>query len=186
MKNLTGILAILTMIFIGLACSSDDTTKANEVVHDANKFVATANESVVKASTKYDEYEGKVDAIKNDKDLENVRALAKELLPLYDSMSENFTKAGAKFDEASKLKIKEKHKEYLETKAKEMKLRGEYSAELKKIPQALIDSSGEKAYRDAVSSIAEKVNKMTTEAKDLGEKATKIQTDNPDIMEQPK
>lgn len=184
MKNLTGILAILTMIFVGLACSGDDTTKANETVHEANKFVATANESVVKAGTLFDRYETKVDSIKNDTGLEEARQMAKDLMPLYDSMSENFTKAGAKFEEASKLKIKEKHKEYLETKAKEMKLRGEYAAELKKIPQALIDSSGEKAYREAVSTISDKVNKMSGDAKILGDKATQIQKDNPDVMEQ--
>lgn len=186
MKNTTGILAILMMIFVGLACSGDDTLKANEIVGEANKFVATANESVMKASTKYDEYETKVDAMKTEDDLEKTRTFAKELMPLYDAMSENFRKAGEKFDEASKLKIKEKHKEYLETKAKEMKLRGEYSAELKKIPQALIDSSGEKQYRQTVADLSEKINKMTEEAKTLGEKATQIQKDNPDVMEQPK
>lgn len=186
MKNLTGILAILILLCAGLACSGDDTTKANETVGEANKFVSTANESVVKASAMFDEFETKVDSIKNDTGLEEAKKMAKDLMPLYDSMSENFTKAGQKFDEASKLKIKEKHKEYLETKAKEMKLRGEYSAELKKIPQALIDSKGEKDYRDAASAVAEKVNKMTSEAKALGEKATQIQKDNPDVMEQPK
>jgi len=108
------------------------------------------------------------------------------LMPMYESMSENFKKAGEKFDEASKLKLKEKHKEYLETKAKEMKLRGEYSAELKKIPQALIDSANEKAYRETVADLSEKINKMTEEAKTLGDKATQIQKDNPDVMEQPK
>lgn len=186
MKNTTGILAILMMILVGLACSGDDTSKANEIVGEANKFVATANESVIKASTKYDEYETKVNAMKSEDDLEKTRAFAKELIPLYETMSENFKKAGEKFDEASKLKLKEKHKEYLETKAKEMKLRSEYSAELKKIPQALIDSSGEKAYRETVADLSNKINKMTEEAKTLGDKATQIQKDNPDVMEQPK
>ena len=184
MKNLTGILAVLILICVGLACSSYETTKANETVGEANKFVTAANESVVKAGTLYDEYEAKVDSIKNDDGLEEARKMANDLLPLYDSMSQNFTKAGEKFDEASKLKIKDAHKQYLETKAKEMKLRGEYSAEMKKIPQALIDSSGEKAYREAVTSVIEKVNKMTTEAKTLGDKATQIQKDNPDVMQQ--
>lgn len=184
MKNLTGILAVLILICVGLACSSDETAKANETVGEANKFVTAANESVVKAGTLYDEYEAKVDSIKGDDGLEEARKMAKDLMPLYDSMSQNFTKAGEKFDEASKLKIKDAHKQYLETKAKEMKLRGEYSAEMKKIPQALIDSSGEKAYREAVTTVIEKVNKMTTEAKTLGDKATQIQKDNPDVMQQ--
>lgn len=183
-KNLTVIIPVLILICIGLACSSDESAKANEKVGEANKFVTTANESVIEAGTLYDEYETKVDSIKNDEGLEEARKTARELLPLYDSMSQNFTKAGEKFGEASNLKIKDAHKQYLETKAKEMKLRGEYSAEMKKIPQALIDSSGEKAYRETVAPIIEKVNKMTTEAKALGEKAAQIQKDNPDVLKQ--
>lgn len=187
MKNITGILAILMLLAVGLACSAgDETAKANGIVGEANKFITTANESASKVTTKFDEYETKVNSITNDKGLEEARALAKEMMPMYDSMRENFTKAGEKFDEASKLKIKEKHKEYLETKGKEMKLRGEYSAEIKKIPQALIDSSGEKAYRETVKPLIEKIQKMTGEASELEAKADKIQRDNPDVMEQPK
>lgn len=187
MKNLTGVLAILVMIFVGLACSGgDETAKANDTVHEANKFMTTANESVVKAGAKYDEYEAKVEAISNDKELEAARTIGKELIALQSSMSENFTKAGEKFEEASKMNIKDAHKQYLETKAKEMKLRGEYSAELKKIPQALIDSASEKEYRQTASELSAKINKMTDEAKSLADKAKKIQTDNPDVMEQSK
>ena len=186
MKNLTGLLASLVMIFVVLACSSgDETSKANNAVHEANKFMTIANESVVKASAKYEEYEAKVAAITNDKGLEAARAVGKELMTLQSAMSENFTKAGEKFDEGSKMKIKDAHRQYLETKAKEKKLRGEYSAELKKIPQALMDSSNEKEYQETVNALLEKIDKMTDEAKALAEKAKKIQTDNPDVMEQP-
>ena len=111
MKNLTGILAVLILLCAGLACSGDDTTKANETVAEANRFVAAANESVVKASTMYDEFEAEVDAIKNDVGLEDARKTAKDLMPIYDSMRDNFTRAGEKFDEASKLKIKDAHKQ---------------------------------------------------------------------------
>lgn len=187
MKNLTGILAIFMILAIGLACSGsfgDETTKANTLVDEANKFVTTANESVMKAGTKADELEKKIDTIKGDEELKSARDLGKELMPIYDSMSENFKKAGDKFEEASKLKVNEKHKEYLETKAKEMKLRSDYALELKKIPQALNDSDGEKAFRDASGKIVDNVNKLTKEAKELSDKADKIQKDNPDVMKQ--
>lgn len=186
MKNLTAIAAFLIMIFVGLACSGDETLKANGIVGEANKFIATANESVGKAGTKFDEFEAKVDAIKNNAGFNEARTVAQELLPLYESMKENFTKAGEKFEEAGKLQVKEKHKEYLETKAKEMKMRGEYSGELKKIPQAFIDSSNEKDYRQKYQELATKISKMTSEAKELETKADKIQRENPDVMEQPK
>ena len=124
--------------------------------------------------------------MKNDSDLSATRDFGKELFPLYDSMKENFQKAGDKFEEASKLKINEKNKEYLELKAKEMKTRSDYSAELKKIPQALIDSHNPAEYKKAKDDTNDKISKMLAEAKDLGDKANKIQTDNPGIITPPK
>lgn len=187
MKNLTGILAVLMVVAIGLACSGsfgDDTEKANGVVDEANKFVTSANESVTKAEKKVKEYDEKVGAIKSDAELKAAREFGKELFPIYDSMNENFKKASEKFDEASKLKINEKHKEYLETKAKELKVRAEFALELKKVPQALIDTENKKAYLEASGKIIENVKKMTKEATELGEKAEKIRKDNPDVMKQ--
>jgi hypothetical protein len=49
MKNLTAILAILMLIFVGLACSGDETEKANSLVDEANKFVAEGNKAVQEA-----------------------------------------------------------------------------------------------------------------------------------------
>jgi undecaprenyl pyrophosphate synthase len=184
MKNLTGILAILMMIFIGLACSGDDTEKANALVDEANKFIVEGNKSVEQADSKLKEFDAKVDALKNEDDLKAARDFGKQLTPLYDSMKDNFQKASEKFDAASKLKLNDKFKEYLETKAAEMKKRSEYGNELKAIPKALDDAEGEKAYRDATATIVEKVQKMSKEAQELADKATKIQKDNPSIMKQ--
>jgi hypothetical protein len=185
MKNLTGILAVFMILAVGLACSGgDETAKANELVAEANKFLTEANNSAEKVKTKGAEFDQKVNAIKNDTGLKEARDFGKELFPLYDSMKENFQKAGEKFEAASKLPVNAKFKEYLETKAQEMKKRSEYSGELRAVPQALIDSEGEKAYREAVGKISEKVKKMIGEAQQLGDKADKIQKDNPDVMKQ--
>ncbi len=185
MKNVTGILAVLVLIVVGLACSDGlETKKANEIIAEANNFIVTANENVDKASKKYDEFIKKVDGIKNNDEVDKVRDFGKELFPLYDVMSENFKKASEKFDEASKLKVNPKYKEYLETKAKEMKSRSDYAAELKKIPQALIDTKNKQDYEKEREKINENVKKMTTEAKELGDKADKIQKENPDIIKQ--
>ena len=184
MKNITGILAVLMILTIGLACSSDETAKANETIAEANKFITTANENVEKAAKKYEEYNKKVADIESDEDLNKARDFGKELFPLYDGMSENFKKASEKFDEASKLKVDPKYKEYLETKAKEMKMRSDFALQLKNIPQALIDSKQKKDYEENRDKIRETVNKMTKEATDLGDKAEKIRKDNPNIIKQ--
>jgi hypothetical protein len=184
MKNLNSVIAILVILAVGLGCSGDDTAKANELVDEANKFVTQANESATKVETKGAEFDRKVNAIQNNTGLEEARASGKELFPLYDSMKENFQKAAEKFEAASKLPVDPKYKEYLETKAREMKKRSEYSGEMRGIPQALIDSQGEKPYREAVSKVGEKVKKMLTEAKELSDKADKIQKDNPNLIKQ--
>lgn len=186
MKNLTGILAIAVLILVGLACKDGmETDKANKIIDEANKLITTANENVEKAGKKYDEYTKKVDEIDSEKELEEARDFGKkELFPLYDAMSENFKKASEKFDEASKLKVNPKYKEYLETKTQELKKRSEYALELKKIPQALIDSKKKKDYEENRDKIVESANKMIKEAKELDEKAEKIRKDNPDIIKQ--
>jgi hypothetical protein len=185
MKNITGLLAISLMILAGLACSGgNDTAKANELVDEANKFLTEANNSAKKMEAKGKEFDTKVAAVKGEADLKEARDLGKELLPLYESMKENFQKAGEKFTEAGKLAVNEKYKEYLETKGQEMKKRSELAGELKAIPQALDEAKSEKAYKEAIAKIAEKVQKMNKEAKELADKGDKIQKDNPDIIKQ--
>jgi hypothetical protein len=184
MKNLTGITAILVLIIVGLACKDGfETEKANGIIAEANKFITTANENADKASKKYDEFTKKVDDIDSDNDLKDARNFGKdELFPLYEAMSENFKKAGEKFEEASRLKVHEKYKEYLETKAKELKIRSEYALERKKIPQALIDSKKKKEYEEDRDKIKENADKILKEAKELDEKAEQIRRDNPKII----
>jgi len=184
MKNFTGILAIAILILVGLACTdSMETEKANGIIAEANKFITTANENAEKAGKRYDEYTKKVEDIKEEDEVDVVRDFGKkELFPLYDAMGENFKKASEKFDEASKLKVNPKYKEYLETKAQEMKKRSEHALEMKKIPQALIDSKKKKDYEESRDKIIESASKMQKEAKELDEKAEKIRKDNPDVI----
>lgn len=188
MKNSVGIFAILAVLLVGLACSalSDETSKANSLVDEANKFVTTANESVTKGGKIADEFDGMLTKIKKNSDLEKTRGVAKDLIKEYDVVIENFKKAADKFDEASKLKINDKHKEYLEVKAKEMKLRSDYTAEAKRVPQALIDSDSKNTFNDTMKTQLAKVKSMNSDANDLSDKADKLVKDNPDIMAPPK
>ncbi len=185
MKNLTGIFALLLMIFAGLACSGDDTEKANALVDEANKFVVEANKSVDQAQAKGTEFDKKVAAMTEKDDKKAISEFsAKELIPIYNSMKDNFQKAGDKFAEAGKLKLNAKFKEYLEAKAAEMKKRSEYGNELKSIPKALDDADTKKDYDDAVAKSLEKIKAIQKDAQDLADKAAKIQKDNPDVMKQ--
>lgn len=182
MRHITAILSVFIVIAIGLACSGDDTKKANEVVAEANKFITEANEAVKKVDSKAGEFDSRVNNVKNEADLKAARDFGKEVAALYKTMEENFEKGGEKFEEASKLNVNEKFKEYLQIKSEEMKKRADYSAELQKIPKALDDAQNEKAYREAITVIVPNVQKMTKEAQELAEKADKIVKDNPTII----
>ena len=183
MKNFTAVFAVLMLIFAGLACSGDETEKANALVDEANKFVTEANKNVVDAEAKGKEFDSKVSAISSNEEHDKVSEFGKtELLPLYDKMKDNFQKAGDKFDEAGKLKLNDKYKEYLQLKASEFKKRAEYAESLKAIPKTMTDSKDEKNYAEAVKKDVDNSQKILQDAKDIETKANKIQTDNPDIF----
>ena len=184
MKNLTAVLAVLMLIFAGLACSGDETEKANALVDEANKFITEGNKNVTDAGTKGQEFDKMVnDAEETKEEQDKITAFGKnELTPLYDKMKDNYQKAGEKFDAASKLKVNDKFKEYLETKSAEFKKRAEYAESLKAIPKALTDSKSKDDYNESVKKVVENSQKILKEANDLDAKATKIQTDNPSIF----
>jgi tetratricopeptide (TPR) repeat protein len=185
MKNITAILAVLMMIFVGLACSGEETEKANGLVGEANKFIVEGNKNVTDAETKGTEFDKKVTEIDSDDDHKAVSEFGeKELIPLYDKMKDNFQKAGDKFEEAGKLKLNEKYKEYLTTKAAEFKKRAEYAESLKAIPKTLSASKAAKDYSESVKKDVEKSQKLLKEAQELADKATKIQKDNPTVIQQ--
>ena len=185
MKHLTAVLATIVLLVIGLACSGDDREKANGLVSEANKFVAEANDSVKKAEAKGNEYDARLVKITKDSELNELREFGKEIIKLYDTIKDNFDKAGAKFEEASKLNINDKAKEYLGIKGNEMKKRGEYSAEIKRIPQALIDSKKKEEYVADAQKYGANAKKLLEEANEMAEKANKLANDNPTLITSP-
>jgi hypothetical protein len=184
MKNTSGIIALVIVIMAAIACSSDDTQKANALVDEANAFLRTANASVANASKLGDDLDATLAAMKGKTRPDETGEVATELLKEYDGMAENFRKAADKFDEASKLNIKEKHKEYLETKAKELNTRADYSTELKKIPADLIRNDDKAKFQELLNSTMDKVQSLTKEAQELSDKADTIVRENPDVMQQ--
>ncbi len=184
MKNLTAILAVLLMIFAGLACSGDESDKANALVDEANKFITDGNTGLDDATKKGGQFDKMVDEAEETKEAQTkINEFGKnELIPLYDKIKDNFQKASEKFDAASKLKVNDKFKEYLETKAAEFKKRAEHADSLKAVPKSLADSKDKDSYLEAAKKDNEKSLKLLKEAKELGDKATKIQTDNPTVF----
>jgi membrane-associated HD superfamily phosphohydrolase len=182
-RQLTTVMALLLVVAAVLACNlGDETGKANKLVDEGNAAVQDAKKYYEDAEEKKENMINAVDAIKNDADLEAARAIAKEAIVAYDKTKAKCEEVSKKYEEASKLKIKDKFKEYLTLKTSEFKKRAEIVDTAKGIPQALIDSKNKASFNSSAKTISEKVDKLTKEADDLGAQADKLQKDNKDIF----
>jgi len=173
----SAVMAMLLLVAAVLACSSmgDETEKANKLVNEGNAAVQEAKKYVTDA-------EEKKQTMLQTKvaQLAEARALAKEVIAAYDKAEDKCKEAAKKYEEASKLKIKDKFKEYLALKVKEYNKRAEIVETAKGLPQGLLDSESRASFISRVNATNEKVDHLTKEADDIGAQADELQKDNPD------
>lgn len=182
-NRVTLILSLLLLAGFALACSSgDESGKANELIAQANKAVVKANEASQKGAQKIVEMEGLVDKIASDEDLENARKVARESKESFTTARDSFKEAGEGFTAAGKLKVNEKFKEYVDTKAAEFAKRSDLMSAAIDEAQAMLDSKDRETYHAKVKDVVEKFNKAKKEAEELSAKAEKIQADNKDVF----
>ena len=177
-KNLSAtLIALMLVLGVGLACSgtsSDETEKANGLVNDGNAAVADGKKIMTNAQEKITTMMGT-----DVSHLSDARTLANEAIRLYGQAEDKCKAAASKYDEASKLKIDDKFKDYLGTKVKEYNKRAEVVEALKEVPQALIDSQNRNAFISRANAANQKAESLSKEADDLAEQADKLQKDNP-------
>ena len=173
----SAVMAMLLLVAAVLACSSmgDETGKANELVNEGNAAVQEAKKYVTDA-------EEKKQTMLRTKvaQLAEARTLAKEVIASYDKAEAKVKEAAQKYEDASKLKIKDKFNDYLALKEKEYNKRAEIVETAKSLPQALLDSESRTSFISRANATNEKVNQLTKEADDIGAEADKLQKDNPD------
>lgn len=173
-------MALLLLVVAVLACSTgNETEKANKLVDEGNAAVKDGKTFVTDAEAK------KQKMLQTDvSELAEARTLAKEVIALYDKAEDKCKEAAKKYDEASKLKLSDKFKQYLEIKVKEYNKRAEVVETAKGTPQALIDSESRASFVTRANENNEKVDKLSKEAEDLAAQATKMEKDNPDLFKQ--
>ena len=173
-------IAMMAWLFVVAAFSAcslgDETEKANKLVDEGNAAVQDAKKNLTDAEDK------KQKMLRAKVKPEEARASAKEAIDAYNKAEQKCKEAAKKYEEASKLKIKDKFKEYLALKVKEYNKRADLVATAKGVPQALIDSKNRAAFTSSAKATNEKVDKLTKDADDLGAQADKLQKDNPDIF----
>ena len=176
-----GLLALFLLIAAVLACkstsTSSETDKANKLVDEGNAAVQEAKKFVADAEEK------KTKMMQTDvRRLAEARVTAAEAIAAYDKAAEKCKEAAQKYDEASRLQISDKFKEYLILKVKEYNKRAEMVATAKGTPQALIESTNRSSFIIRANSNNSKVDQLYKEAEDIGAQADKLQKDNPDIF----
>jgi predicted acylesterase/phospholipase RssA len=166
------------LLGVVLACGSADETD------QANKLVAEGNSAIDEGKKFFKDAEEKKNQMlqTNVSQLAEARTLANEAIRGYDQAEEKAKEAAGKFEEASKLKISDKFKEYLTLKVKEFNKRAELIEAARGIPQALIDSQSRSAFISRANAATQKGDRLNQEASDLSDQADKIQKDNPDAF----
>ena len=174
-------MALLLLVAVVLACSlGDETDKANKLVNDANTALTDGKKFLEEGDAKKTKMLEAIPEISSEAELEAARVIAKDCISSYDKAIAKYKEAAQKSDEAAKLKLNEKFKDYLTLKGKEYNKRVEIFEAMKGVPQALIDSPKKAAFETAVSAVKTKVDALVKEADDLAAQADKIQKDNPD------
>jgi len=171
-------MALLLLVAAVLACSGgNETEKANKLVDEGNAAVNEGKKYVTEAEEK------KAKMLQTpESDLAEARTLAREAVAAYDKAAEKCKEAAKKYEEASKLKLSDKFKEYLGIKVKEYNKRAELVETAKGTPQALIDSESRESFVSRANENNAKVDALSKEAEDLAAQATKLEKDNPDLF----
>jgi rubrerythrin len=101
---------------------------------------------------------------------------------IFDQAIADAKAAADKYDQAAKLKVDEKYKQYLELRAQLMRKEGAHLAALKELPTARKDTSvkGQRTLRDKQADIKTRSEKLKKEVDDLKAQADKMQKENGD------
>jgi malonyl CoA-acyl carrier protein transacylase len=177
-RNFDSLLAVFLLIAAVLACSTGTNTsevaKANQLVNEGNAAVEQGKKFVVEAEEKKNEM-----LQMNVRRIAEARVIAAGAIAAYDKAAEKCKEAAQKYDEASRLKISEKFKQYLMLKVKEYNKRAELVEVAKDTPQALIESTNRSSFVIRVNSNNEKVASLSKEADELASQADRLQKENP-------
>ena len=178
-RHSTAVMALLLLVAAVLACSrtggGDETEKANKLVGEGNAAVQEGRKYLTEAGDEMDKMM-KTPVAK----LKDARATAVEAIAAYDKAKGKCKEASKKYEEASKLKIKDKFRDYLALKVKEFDKRAELVETAKGTPQALIDAKNRVSFVSMANANNERVARLTKEADDLAAQSDKLQKDNPD------
>jgi FtsZ-binding cell division protein ZapB len=181
---LPGLLLALTLLInLSSACSSlsaDDTEKANRLIAEANTAIDAGNVSAVAASKKNDWIFQEIRDTTFADDKVRLKAAITETIDGFNQGAAKFREAARKFEEASRLRINDKFKEYLALKSQEFNRNAEKMEAAAAIPQAVLDSDTIETLKQKFDENKTRYEQLEKEAKDLADRADKVRAENKD------
>ena len=172
-------LSLLALALLAAAgCNMYETDKANKLVEAAKAPIDVAVEKGDKAAKGLNDLAAGLEKMTDEGEMEHLKALAKEVIGDLEKARDGFNDAGNKFEQASKLKLQDVHKQYYDLRGKEMKKRGEMTGAVIAEPKALLESESADDYAKKLTAIMPKIQDLQKEADELKVKAEKIMADN--------
>lgn len=180
----SAVLALLLLTAFALACGvlKNDLDQANKLVGEANDELKTVHKIKKDSDDKIRDFKKALD----DKQVDRVKSTLGDLIKMIDEGLDHGRKAADKIEEASKLNVGDKFKEYLDLKAQSFNKQVEAfearkrSAEIFRNAYGSTDGDELEKAKDDFSKETEKYKQLMDEADEVGEKADKIQRENPD------
>jgi hypothetical protein len=153
-------------------------------VDEANVLATKSNELLTKYNALFMELMG--DNLTKVKDYDNYKKVNKskfdEVISLSEEKAKVMSEAADKFEQASKLKVDEKFKEYLGLKAQEFRKRVEADRLVAPICKLFLETKDVGTWNKAIADYNSKGGDIIKEADDISKKAAQIVTDNPTII----
>ena len=172
---------LLGLISLGLACDSAQVDKANKLAKEAtdiyNKTVDPSNKTV----DSFNELMG--DNLVKADDLEEYKTKNKakfdELISQCDQLEKSRNEAAGKFEEASKIDVDAKFKEYCALKGQDYRKRAEADKARGAFIKTFLAEKDVAKINQQTADYNKKSGDMSKEAADISDKAEKVIKDNP-------
>lgn len=179
------LILVILMVGIGAACDLiDQTTEANKLIDDANALIEKNNVISTRSGAIFDELFGEnVTKVTDFKEYQKEnKSKFDELIKINEEREKLSADVVAKFEEAAKLKVGDKYKEYLDAKVLELKKRGEVQKLVIPFTKSFLDTTDVDKLSKLIEDFDKKAIDLGNEADELMKKTAQIEMDNPDVI----
>lgn len=177
------VVALCLAAFVaGCSLLGGDTAKANKLIDEGNALNQEGNSYAIDGANKLKEIDAKMADFPSNR--AEIKGPAQDAIDTFNKSIGKLREATAKYDEAVKLNVEEKFKEYLSLQTKAIRKEIEKLEALNEMPRQLLDESNNdaEAVLKKLEAIGERVTKLNQEQKDFESQANKVREQNPSIF----